>query len=293
MTGALSPSRCRDRALKSLNELPTLSPVLNRLLANLANEDVSFAKLASLIEKDTLLAGNILRLVNSSLYGRRCTVNSVGHAISIMGIVKLRNIALGLSVSNMWAKVRTARNFSISRFNQHSLGVAMLSDQLVQKVPVAYAEGAFLGGLFHDLGKLLIATALFDEFETIERLMAAFRRPREECELELLNCTHSELSALALDRWNLPKEIQVAVAFHHRPKDVPREKDDGHRYHLAHLLCAANGVVNAMGITPALAAHETIPPQDLSALDLIDAGPFAPELMPEFQTEFEAMRSIN
>ena len=171
MTGTATSSASREKALKSLNELPPLSPILNRLLGSLANEDVSFAKLASLIEKDTLLAGNILRLVNSSLYGYRGTVNSIGHAISIMGLVKLRNVTLGLSVSNLWAKVRTPKNFSISRFNQHSLAVAVLSDHLVEKVQVAYPEGAFLAGLFHDLGKLLMATALRDEFEMIQGLM--------------------------------------------------------------------------------------------------------------------------
>jgi HD-like signal output (HDOD) protein len=293
MTGIATSSACREKALKSLNDLPPLSPILNRLLGSLANEDVSFAKLASLIEKDTLLAGNILRLVNSSLYGCRGTVNSIGHAISIMGLVKLRNVTLGLSVNNLWAKVRTPKNFSISRFNQHSLAVAVLSDHLVEKVQVAYPEGAFLAGLFHDLGKLLIATALRDEFEMIQGLMYTSGKSREECERELVGCTHSELSALALDRWNLPAPIQATVLYHHHPDEAPRDKDDEFPRHLAHVLCAANDVVNAMGITPFLPARETIPAEDLSALDRLGAAKFAPAMMSEFQAEFEAMRSIS
>jgi HD-like signal output (HDOD) protein len=293
MTGTATSTGCREKALKSLNDLPPLSPILNRLLGSLANEDVSFAKLASLIEKDTLLAGNILRLVNSSLYGRRGTVSSIGHAISIIGLVKLRNVTLGLSVSNLWAKVRTAKNFSISRFNQHSLAVAVLSDHLVQKVRVAYPEGAFLAGLFHDLGKLLMATALRDEFDMIASMVDATGRSRDECESELVGCTHAELSALALDRWNLPVPIQSTVLFHHHPDDAPRDKDDGCTYHLAHILCAANDVVNGMGITPFLPTHETIPAEDLSALERVGATKFAPAMMAQFQLEFEAMRKIS
>jgi HD-like signal output (HDOD) protein len=293
MTGTAAARGCREKALKSLNELPPLSPILNRLLGSLANEDVSFAKLASLIEKDTLLAGNILRLVNSSLYGCRGTVNSIGHAISIMGLVKLRNVTLGLSVNNLWAKVRTPKNFSISRFNQHSLAVAILSDHLVQRVQVSYPEGAFLAGLFHDLGKLLMATALRDEFEMIDGMMYASGRSREECERELLGCTHSELSALALDRWNLPAPIQSTVLYHHHPDDVTRDGDDEFPYHLAHILWTANNVVNAMGVTPFLPAKETIPPEDLSALDRLGVTKCGPEMMAEFQVEFEAMRKIS
>ncbi|MGB9604683.1 MAG: HDOD domain-containing protein, partial [Bryobacteraceae bacterium] len=67
----------RERALKGLDRLPPFSAILNRLLASLAREDVSFAELASLIEKDTVLAGNVLRLVNSALYSLPGTVNSV------------------------------------------------------------------------------------------------------------------------------------------------------------------------------------------------------------------------
>ena len=65
----------RERALHALRELPPLSPILNRVIASLAHEDISFAKVAELIEKDTALAGNVLRLVNSALYGLRGTVS--------------------------------------------------------------------------------------------------------------------------------------------------------------------------------------------------------------------------
>ena len=80
---------------------------MNRLIASLASDDVSFAKIADLIEKDTVLAGNILKLVNSALYGLAGTVNSIRHAVSLLGITKLRNAALSMSVARMWNQVKT------------------------------------------------------------------------------------------------------------------------------------------------------------------------------------------
>jgi EAL and modified HD-GYP domain-containing signal transduction protein len=80
---------------------------LNRLLATLAGDDVSFAHVAELIEKDTVLAGNVLGVVNSALYGLDGTVNSVRHAVAILGMNKLRNVALSMSVSRMWGQART------------------------------------------------------------------------------------------------------------------------------------------------------------------------------------------
>src|SRR5439155_24931738 len=123
----------KEHALRSLEKLPPFSPVLNRLLATLAREDVSFAKLADLIENDTVLAGNVLKLVNSALYGRKGSVNSVRHAVSILGVTKLRNAALGMSITRMWSAIHTPAAWSMARFNQHSIAAALLADLLTQE----------------------------------------------------------------------------------------------------------------------------------------------------------------
>src|SRR4029078_13375883 len=75
-----------QRALSALGKLPPFSPILNKLLASLAGEDVSFAKVGELIEKDAVVAGNIMHLVNSALYARRATITSVRHALALLGM---------------------------------------------------------------------------------------------------------------------------------------------------------------------------------------------------------------
>jgi hypothetical protein len=129
--------------MKSLDQLPPFSPVVNSLMASLADEDVSFAHLASVIERDSVLAGNVLRLVNSALYGRRGTISSVRAAVSILGLTKLRNYVLGLSVARIWAKAKTPPSWDMERFNLHGTAVAVLADLIVQKGPFDYPEGAF------------------------------------------------------------------------------------------------------------------------------------------------------
>jgi len=154
------PNPLKIKALLALDDLPPFSPIMNRLLASLAAEDVSFIKLADLIEKDTVIAGNLLHVVNSALYARRSTINSVRHALSVMGVAKLRNIVLGMSVASMWNHTKVPAAWSMRRFDMHSAAVAILSDLLAQHLPVTYPEGAFVAGLFHDLGRLLIVLIL-------------------------------------------------------------------------------------------------------------------------------------
>src|SRR5690348_13985394 len=153
----------REKILGALDKLPPFSPVLTRLLATLANEDVSFGELAAIIETDAVLAGNLLRVVNSPLYGRIATINSVRHAVAILGSAKIRNLVLGLSVSRRWAGARVPGRWNPRQFNAHSLAVAVLSDLVALELPVRYPEGAFTAGLLHDVGKLLIALAMPEE----------------------------------------------------------------------------------------------------------------------------------
>src|SRR5579883_2915807 len=95
----------RAKALRALGDLPPFSATLQRLTASLAGEDVSFSQLGDLIEKDAVVAGNILHLVNSALYARRGDITSVRHALSILGIDKVRNAVLGMSLARMWSKL--------------------------------------------------------------------------------------------------------------------------------------------------------------------------------------------
>lgn len=276
----------REQALRSLERLPPFSPILNRLLASLAQEDVSFAELAALIEKDTALAGNILRLVNSALYGLPGTVNSVRHAVAILGLVKLRNVLLGMAISRMWRAVRTPAGWSTLQFNLHSAAVATLADLLVEAAPAPYAEGAFVAGLFHDLGKLLWALAYPRQFVLLWGVLERGGSGWVECESELAGVEHAELSAEALARWNLPEPIRRAVRYHHAP-----ERANGGALDLAHVVHAANLLATESG-------YGMLPPgvepvrSAATALEALGAAGALPRIMERFGEEMEVIRTL-
>lgn len=275
----------REQAIRTLGNLPPFSPILNRLLATLAQEDVSFGKLSDLIEKDTVMAGNMLRLVNSALYARRGTVNSVRHAVSLLGINKLRNAVLGMSISRMWKTLKSPQDWSSARFNLHSVAVAVLADLLAQRLPVAYPEGAFVSGLFHDLGRLLIAVGLPDEHTEIQSLYQQGSRTLLECEEEVLGLTHPALSAEALAVWNLPELIRTAVAQHHNPPPSSGE------LHLSILLSAANQYINKTGVTISVFLSEPDTPRS-EVLETLELGDSLPSLLEDFKVEYESLAAF-
>ena len=231
-----------------------------------------------------MVAGNILHLVNSALYARRGTISSVRHAISLLGVNKLRNAVLGMSIARVWNRVKMPANWSMMRFNMHSAAVAILSDLLAQRVPVEYPEGAFVAGLLHDTGRLLIAMALPQEHARIlERYAAGRPQPWSSCEREVLGFTHAELSAEALKYWKLPEQIQIAVRDHH---SSPLPDVDGLNP-LSHVVDAANQYTNSTGLSILLRNTDSA---DASAVELLglDAGKLQ-TLLAEFREENNAM----
>jgi HD-like signal output (HDOD) protein len=288
-SGTPASAALREKAVHALGSLPPFSPILNRLLASLAGEDASFIKLADLIEKDTVVAGNILHLVNSALYARRGTVNSVRHALSLLGVNKLRNAVLGMSITRMWHGVRPAESWSMGRFNLHSAATAMLADMLAQRLPMQYPEGAFVAGLMHDVGRLLIVAGLPEEHERILEHHSTSNRPVSESELVVLGFAHPELSAEALASWNLPEPIQRAARDHHalHHADLPDALS------LAHVVGAADQYIHSTGLSilPATAAEGAKPAEtEIAALEGLglDSEGLA-SLLREFHAEFDAI----
>lgn len=241
---------------------------------------MSFGELAALMERDTVISGHVLRLVNSAMYGRRGTVSSVRAAVAILGVNKLRNLLLGMSVSRIWARVRTPESWQMERFNSHSTAVAVLADLIVQKGRYEYPEGAFAAGLLHDLGRLMLATTLPDQYEEIERLHQAGEGGWEDLERRCLQTTHAELSAAALARWGLPAPMRQAVLYHHRPEDQPRT--EGGLVPLSRALQCADQAADVLGYSLSEKCEE-------------EAGEAAREvaesLKEPFEREFGAMRA--
>jgi HD-like signal output (HDOD) protein len=278
----------RERSRRALQQLPPFSPILNRLIASLAAEDVSFARISDLIEKDTVLAGNILKLVNSALYGLAGTVNSIRHAVSLLGTNKLRNAALSMSVARMWSQVKTPPGWSTANFNQHSVGVAILSDYLAQRLNVVYAEGAFAAGLFHDLGLMLVAIGLHDEFKQLSLLRQQSPKWEPEYEMQVLGMTHAELSADALAEWNLPEQIQAAVRYHAAPELDSTVLKPG-QLALSRVLHAADSYVQGTGVFVSVFECPAEDPQ--TAVEQLGLGERLPAMLKEFDNEFLAIKS--
>src|SRR5580698_2980700 len=111
----ISGSTTRELSLKCLEKLPTLSPLRSQLLARVAKRSCDVIELTEVVEKDTVLSAQVLRLANSAAFGRSQPINSVKHAVAMVGVGAMRKFALGSTISNLFSRFRTAPGFSVMR----------------------------------------------------------------------------------------------------------------------------------------------------------------------------------
>ena len=176
----------------------------------------------------------------------------------------------------------------MASFNLHSVAVAILSDQLAQRGDVEYSEGAFAAGLFHDLGLLLVALGLPEEYQQISLLHRQSPKWTLEYERQVLGLTHVELSAEALASWNIPEPIQIAVRFADTP-DMDPTPAEADAIRLSRVLNASDRYVNGTGTS--LSLFEGTPEDGQLALEALGLGERLPMVLADFKNEFSAIQS--
>ncbi|MBI4593214.1 MAG: HDOD domain-containing protein [Candidatus Rokubacteria bacterium] len=211
--------------IEGLSDLPSLSPVLAQLIATLSREDASVAEITAIIRQDPVLVARVLRSANSAAYAGRSPVTSIRDALLRLGLIRVRRLAL---VASLYDAVpvrgtRAAREV----FWLHSLAVAYGSEILSRHASNCPddpdPESAFLSGLLHDIGLLVIESHYPKEAAAVRRYAETEGVPLCTAEVAVLHADHGELGALLTVHWSLPEAISTAIRAHHRLDLAPAE----------------------------------------------------------------------
>ena len=201
--------------LQTVHNLPTLPAIameVNRLLLDI---DAPIEQLVGLLEKDPTLVMKILRLVNSSFYGFRSKVNSLRHAVTLLGYNTVRNAVVTLAVMDILTLKNGPKGFEIEVFWRHAVEVAVTSRHLAIKTNLAPAEDAFICGLLHDIGKVVLAN--FYPLE-LSKLLAQIQETGQTfnaTEAAMDYWPHSHIGSYLARRWLLPETILQSIKYHH------------------------------------------------------------------------------
>lgn len=137
--------------------LPALPAVVVELVTSLDAEDVDADTLAEIISRDQILVARLLRLANSSFYGMLGRIHSIRDAIMLIGLRGVRSLAIAASLSG--ALPRECTGLSLQHFWRHSTATAIAAQELARRNRLP-ADLAFIAGLLHDIGRLILANAI-------------------------------------------------------------------------------------------------------------------------------------
>jgi putative nucleotidyltransferase with HDIG domain len=227
-----------DTLVRQIGSLPTLPTVLQRVIELVNNPKTSAIQLARIILDDQALTARLLRLVNSPFYGFPRRISTVTEAVTILGFHAVRNLLVTASVVDLLQGEETAE-FSPTRLWEHSIGTAVGAGLLARFSRSEDREEAFVAGLLHDVGKLVVYQVYPTEFM---RALATARRddlPLTVAEQRVLGFAHDQVGRLLTEHWKLPIRLSEAIACHHRPDLAQTARKEAAVVHVADIFSRA------------------------------------------------------
>lgn len=218
-----------------IDALPSLPAVVTQIIRTVADPKSTTLDLSRIISSDVSLTATILKVANSPLFGFSRKVSSLEQALKLLGFAEIQNLVLTKAVFNSFRNVKSCGRFDSRRFWEHAF-LCGLAARLLGKTFGVRGTDVFVAGLIHDIGKLVLYTALPARFSKILESEGAADSRTFCTEQNLIGCAHDKVGRDLLHRWMFPKSLVTAVGFHHRPQEATEYRLLAIVVHLADLL---------------------------------------------------------
>jgi len=217
MSKVLEPARTLDRIISTIGDLPATPAVIAMLMNMTSNIDTDIDKISRVILADQSLTAKVLKLSNSSFYGRAKEVKTLKEAVVILGFLTLHSLVIATATQRLYQK--TVDDGISEKLWAHASAAAIASRLTAQAACFPYIEEAFIAGLLHDIGKLVLTQKMTEDYRRVVRAIEAARGSFVEHEEAAFGFNHAQVGALLLQKWSFPKELTEAVGAHHQPPD--------------------------------------------------------------------------
>ncbi len=203
-----------DTFVRRIDEISTLPQIALRVMEVADDPASAAADLKAVMESDASLSARVLRCVNSSAYAVRTKITNLQQAIAYVGLKQVRNLALTASVSELFKKNETIGCYRRMELWRHLVAVGLCARLIAMRREVSNFEDAFLAGLLHDIGIILLDQHAHTGFERVIRSLGSAeslcKAERSEFDFD-----HTAAGAAVADMWGFPEVVRSAIRFHH------------------------------------------------------------------------------
>ncbi len=230
-----------EAVLSTIKNLPSIPKAIFEVTKLLNDPNTSTGQLAEVMSKDHGLTAKVLAIANSPLYGIKRKVSSIEFAILVLGFHEIKNIIMAISFIETM-RAAPSQYFDPMEFWLHSLVVGTGAKGISQHLGFDFGSEAFVAGLFHDVGVLVIYNNFNPEFKQIIETASAENLSFFEAEKNILGLSHQEIGKYLAEKWNLPLQLCDAIHFHHYPSGCDVNKNFVSVIHLVDYMTQRLGI---------------------------------------------------
>lgn len=213
-------------------DLPTIPHTAQMVMQKLSDPEVSPKELEKVILQDPALTARILKLANSPFYGRPRTIKTVSEATVVIGLNTLKSIVVASAVREM------IKPFGLTEklLWEHSVSVGFIVRYLAERLRFRRTEEAFLAGLLHDIGKIVLQLKVPDKmYLVVQDLYSGAEKDSISVENAVFGFAHVHVGQLLAKKWQFAQEIEEAIGYHHWPGRARLSPDLAYLVHLGNL----------------------------------------------------------
>jgi putative nucleotidyltransferase with HDIG domain len=203
-----------DRIVETINTIPTLPSIYQNLINVMEDPNATSEDVAKVISYDQAASFTVLRIANSPLFGLTGNISSISQAVMHLGFIEIRNIVLALSVINLVKTNNSFPKLTATGLWKHSIAVGTASKLIAQTVAPRESENAFLGGILHDIGKLILMIYFEKDYQKVFENFDPTKEVISEAEKRVLGITHAEIGGMVAEYWEQPDLIVNMIKYH-------------------------------------------------------------------------------
>ena len=207
----------KSKILRSLVELPPMPNIILKAREVIEDPRTSLKDLSAVIEHDQAIVARVLALANSAYYGLSGLVSSIQHASILLGQKTLSELITIAASSQLLSKKLEGYQLDPGDLWQHSLAVALGSRIIAGKKNPKLVEDAFIAGLLHDAGKIILDPYVVERKKEFKTYQKEGEHIFVEAEKEILGFDHAEVMSRASRFWRYPETQSTAIRYHHYP----------------------------------------------------------------------------
>lgn len=207
----------KERIMADVRRLRPLPANVTRLLRTLDDGEAPAHSISDLISLDQVMSAQLLQMANSALLGYGPSCSSISEAVMRLGFKRVKTLVFGIAASGPLARRLSGYQIAATELWSHSVAAATAAQAVARSVYHPDSEEAYVAGLLHDIGKVVLDQYVKVDYDKVSELMRDRKAPMWQIEEELFGFDHAAVGGMVAEKWQFPVALVDAIYFHHAP----------------------------------------------------------------------------